>query len=73
MDLSTGLDDRCHLQPITCHIPGQVGQNRERGEHLGPGIVARSWSRLRQEDNKTPIKTSSTAAERFQSNTSNED
>ena len=35
VDLGTGLDDRSHLQPITRHIPGQIGQNREGGEHLG--------------------------------------
>ena len=35
VDLGTGLDDRSHLQPITRHVAGQIGENREGGEHLG--------------------------------------
>ena len=31
VDLGTGLDDRSHLQPITRHVAGQIGQNSEGG------------------------------------------
>ena len=35
MDFGARLNDLGHLQPITSHVAGHVGQHREGGEHLG--------------------------------------